>query len=60
MILINLLVTLASVGVILWGIEQIPMDPAIKRVIRVVIIVVVCIWLLRLLLGFFPLEWPHK
>ncbi len=50
-ILIQLVVTLAIAGLILWAITQIPMDAAIAKVIRVVIIVVVCIWAIYLLAG---------
>ena len=51
-ILIQILVTLVIVGLILWGVSQIPMDPAIAKVIRVVVIVFVCVWLVYLLAGF--------
>ena len=51
--LIQILVTLLIVGVILWGITQIPMDAAIARIIRVVVILFVCIWLIYLLAGMF-------
>ena len=47
--LIEVVVALAIVGLILWVISQIPMDPTIARIIRVVVIVFVCIWLLTLL-----------
>lgn len=49
--LISLVVVLAIVGLILWGLSQIPMDPTIARVIHVVIIVAVCIWLIYFLVG---------
>lgn len=49
--LISLVVALAIVGLILWALSQIPMDPAIARVIRVVVIVVVCIWLIYFIAG---------
>lgn len=52
--LVSLLVALLIVGVILWGLSQIPMDPAIARVIRVVVIVVVAIWLIYFLVGLLP------
>jgi uncharacterized membrane protein YwzB len=50
--LIQVVVALAIVGLILWVLQQIPMDAVIARIIRVVIIVVVVIWLLTLLLGY--------
>ena len=50
---IQLIVALAIVGLILWVIEQIPMDPTIARIIRVVVIVCVCVWLLQFLISMF-------
>ncbi len=51
--MITLIVGLVIVGLILWVLEQIPMDATIARIIRVVIIVVACIWLLQFLLAMF-------
>jgi hypothetical protein len=54
--LIELVVILIVVGVVLYLIEtQIPMDAGIKTVIRVVVILVVVLWLLRLFVGDVPL-----
>jgi hypothetical protein len=53
-VLIQLLIGLLIVVVILWGINQFPMDPTITRLIRVVVIVVVVIWLIYVLAGFLP------
>jgi hypothetical protein len=50
---IQLVVALVIVGLLLWVIEQIPMDATIARIIRVVVIVAVCIWLLMLLVSLF-------
>jgi hypothetical protein len=50
-ILIQVIVALAIVGLVLWVIQQIPMDATIARIIRVVVIVAVCIWLLMLLVS---------
>lgn len=48
MSLIGLLVPLICVGVVLGLIETYPpVDPAIRRIIRVVAILAVVIWLLR-------------
>jgi hypothetical protein len=45
--LINLIVTLAVVGVILWLINNyLPMDWKIKRILNVVIVIAVILWLL--------------
>ncbi len=60
--LVQILVTLLIVGVILWGITQIPMDAAIARIIRVIVIVFVAIWLIYLLAGMFgsgPVFYPY-
>ncbi len=51
--LIQIVIALAFVGLLLWVIQQIPMDATIARIIRVVIIVVVCIWLLTVLASMF-------
>lgn len=51
--LLSIVVSLVVVGLILWVIQQIPMDPTIARVIRVVVIVAVCLWLLSLLVPMF-------
>jgi len=52
--LIEILIVLLIVGLILWALGQFPIDPVIARVIRVVIIVVVCIWLIYALASFLP------
>lgn len=52
--LLNLVVGLAIAGLILWAINQIPMDATITKIIRVVVIVVVCIWLLYFLTALIP------
>lgn len=47
MSLISLVVLLIVVGVILWAVNTyLPIDPTIKKIINIVVIVVVCIWLL--------------
>jgi hypothetical protein len=55
--LIELVVILISVGVLLWLVEtQLPAEAQpMKTIIRVVIIVVVVLWLLRLFVGDVPL-----
>lgn len=48
MSLIALIVVLIIVGVLLWLVEtEIPMNPTIKKIIRIVVIIAVCIWLLQ-------------
>lgn len=46
--MISLIVALIVVGVLLWAVESlIPMDPAIKRVIQVVVVLCVLLYVLR-------------
>ena len=52
--LIQIVIVLVIVGLLLWVVEQIPMDPSIARIIRVVVIVCVCLWLLYFLVGILP------
>ncbi|MBI4011519.1 MAG: hypothetical protein HY359_04355 [Candidatus Rokubacteria bacterium] len=48
MSLIGLLITLVVVGVLLWLLNNyVPMDPKIKTIINVVVVIVVVIWLLQ-------------
>ena len=50
--LIELIVVLAVIGVVLYLIEtQLPIDPSIKVIIRVVVVIVVVLWLLRVFVG---------
>lgn len=51
--LLSIVVALVIVGLILWVVQQIPMDPVIARIIRVVVIVAVVLWLLTLLVPMF-------
>jgi hypothetical protein len=46
--LIEIIVTLAIVGILLWLVETyIPMDAGIKKLLQVIVILVVVIWLLQ-------------
>ena len=46
--LLNVVITLVVVGVILWAINAfIPMPPALKSILNVVVVIVVCLWLLQ-------------
>jgi heme A synthase len=47
MSLVGLIVTIAVLGLLLWAINQIPMEPTIKKILNVVAIVVVCLWVLQ-------------
>ncbi len=51
--IIQVVIGLAIVGLLLWVLQQIPMDATIARIIRVVVIVAVCLWLLYLLASLF-------
>lgn len=46
--IIEIILTLAFIGIILYLIESLPMDTTIKLLIRVVIIIFVIYYLLRL------------
>jgi hypothetical protein len=46
--LINIVIILVVVGVALWAINNyIPMAAPIKTILNVVVVIVVCLWLLR-------------
>jgi hypothetical protein len=48
MTLVGLLVTLIIVGVVLWLVNTlIPMDPKIKTLVNVVVVIAVLLWLLQ-------------
>ena len=49
--LLQIIVILAVVGLLLWGVGQFPIDPTIAKLIRVVTIVVVCLWLIDAIFG---------
>lgn len=50
--MLTIILTLVVIGLILWGLDQIPMDATIKRIIHVVVIILVVLWLLQVLFGF--------
>ncbi len=45
--IISIIVTLVIIGLILYLIDMIPMDGAIKQIIRLLILILVVIWLLQ-------------
>lgn len=47
--LISILVALIIVGVLLWAVQQIPMDATIKRIITVLAVVICVLYLLQAL-----------
>jgi hypothetical protein len=52
--LIQLVVVLIIVGLLLWAANQLPIDGTIKTIIRVIVIVAVCLWLLQVV-GLLPM-----
>lgn len=50
--LISLIIALVLIGLVLWAISLLPLDPAIHQIIRVVAIVFVVLWLLSVLTGY--------
>lgn len=50
MTLLGLILSLVIVGVVLWLINQfVPMDPKVKTILNVVVIIVLILWLLSAL-----------
>lgn len=47
MSIISIIVALILVGLALWVVGQIPMDPLVARILRVVVIVLLVLWLLQ-------------
>ena len=47
MSIVGIIVAIVIVGLLLWAVGQIPMDPVIARVLRVVVIVCLVLWLLQ-------------
>ena len=46
--MIGLLLVLVIIGVVLYLVEtKIPMDETVKVIIRVVVVIVACLWLLK-------------
>lgn len=48
-LLIHIIIALVVLGVVLWAIQQLPIDATIVTIIRVVAIIAVVLWLLRLI-----------
>lgn len=47
MSIVHIIVILIVVGLLLWAVGQIPMDPTIRKILHVVAIVAVILWLLQ-------------
>ena len=52
--LLTLVVLLIVCGVLLWAIPQLPLDPVIAQVIRVIVIVALVIYAVQALTGVHP------
>ncbi len=52
----GLIILLVLAGLGLWALTQFPLDATIAKLIRVVIVVVVCVYLLFWLMNFIPLS----
>lgn len=48
MSLITIVITLVVVGVVLWLINLIPMQPTIKRIVNAIIVIFIIIWLMKI------------
>lgn len=59
--LIQIVVVLIIIGVILWMINTyLPMAPPIKMIINVVVVLIICLWLLRVFgIGTYVVA-PHR
>jgi len=47
MSLITIVITLIVVGVVLWLINLIPMQPTIKKIVNTIIVIFIVIWLMK-------------
>lgn len=46
--IISVIITLILIGLLMYVVDLlIPMDPTIRKVIRIIVLVAVCIWLLQ-------------
>lgn len=53
--LIQLIILLAIVGVLMWAINTyLPMEPRIKQILNIVVIICVVVFLLSLFVGYLP------
>ena len=53
-LLLYFVIALVVVGLVLWIVTLLPIDETIKKIIRVVVIVFICLWLLYVVIGFLP------
>ena len=57
--MIGLLVSLILIGLLLWVVDQLPIDGTIKRVIHIVVIVLVVLWLISIFFGGIDIPLPR-
>ena len=58
--LIQLIVAIVIVGAILWGINELPLDPTLKNVARVILIVLLVIFAVYTIAGMLGVMLPMK
>ena len=60
-LIVNVIVVCMVVGILLWAIANLPFIPApMGQILKVVIIVIACLWLINFLLGHSnSLGWGH-
>ena len=49
--MISIIVLLILVGLVLWVIEQFPVDDAFRRVLRVIVVVILVLYLINYFFG---------
>ncbi len=59
-LLVTIVIALIVVGLLLWAADSLPIDAAIKQIIRVVVIVAVVLWLLGAVTGYMPPIWHYR
>lgn len=57
--LISILITIIVIALILWLLQQLPLDPQLMMIARVVVVVFAIIWLLTLIPGLGLGHWPR-
>ncbi len=47
MSVLTIIITLIVIGVLLWLINYIPMQPTIKKIVNTLVVIIVVLWLLK-------------
>lgn len=59
--LLGLIILLIVIGVVMWLVNTyIPMEPKIKQILNVAVVIIVILWLLDLFVGFGALHIPIR